>query len=335
MVSVVIPCYKSSKTIRKVVEMTATELESLGYPEYEFVLVDDCSPDGGETAAELRKLSHDLAYVRAVLLAKNAGQHNALMAALNFAEGDILIGMDDDMQTHPSQIRFLLEEFNKGYDIVYGYYPEKKHSGFRNLGSYINYLSVRILIGKPKELKTSSFWVIRKFVRDSVIEYKNPYAYLQGLFLRTTRNISCIPIKHFEREVGNSGYTFSKLVKLWSNIMGFSVVPLRMATWLGGFFAALGILGAAVVLIRKLLIPTMAMGWPSMMVAICFFSGVNLMVLGLVGEYVGRMFLGLNREPQYAVVREILHGTEKPKVSDDICDENQLCSNNVVEEIQQ
>ena len=271
--------------------------------------MDDCSPDGGATAAKLKELSSKYPYVRAVLLAKNAGQHNALMAALNYAQGDLLIGMDDDMQTHPSQIQYLLEELEKGYDIVYGYYPEKKHSGFRNLGSYFNYLSVRILIGKPKELKTSSFWVIRKFVRDSVIEYKNPYAYLQGLFLRTTRNISCIPIKHFEREVGTSGYTFSKLVKLWSNIMGFSVVPLRMATWVGGFFSLLGIIGALAVVIRKLMIPTMALGWPSMMVAICFFSGMNLMVLGLVGEYVGRMFLGLNRNPQY-VVREVCEGKE-------------------------
>ncbi len=305
MISVVIPCYKSSQTIGKVVEMTAAELERLGHSAYEFVLVDDCSPDGGATAAKLKELSHEHSYVKAVLLAKNAGQHNALMAALNYAGGDLLIGMDDDMQTHPSQIQYLLAELEKGYDIVYGYYPEKKHSGFRNLGSYFNYLSVRILIGKPKELKTSSFWVIRKFVRDSVIEYKNPYAYLQGLFLRTTRNISCIPIKHFEREVGTSGYTFSKLVKLWSNIMGFSVVPLRMASWVGGFFALLGIIGAIVIIIRKLLVPTMALGWPSMMVAICFFSGINLMVLGLVGEYVGRMFLGLNRDPQY-VVREVL-----------------------------
>ena len=309
MISVVIPCYKSSQTIGKVVEMTAAELTRLGHTEFEFVLVDDCSPDGGATAAKLKELSSRYPYVRAVLLAKNAGQHNALMAALNYAQGDLLIGMDDDMQTHPSQIQYLLEELEKGYDIVYGYYPEKKHSGFRNLGSYFNYLSVRILIGKPKELKTSSFWVIRKFVRDSVIEYKNPYAYLQGLFLRTTRNISCIPIKHFEREVGTSGYTFSKLVKLWSNIMGFSVVPLRMATWVGGFFSLLGIIGALTVVIRKLMIPTMALGWPSMMVAICFFSGMNLMVLGLVGEYVGRMFLGLNRNPQY-VVREVCEGKE-------------------------
>ena len=312
MISVVIPCYKSSQTIGKVVEMTAAELERLGYTAFEFVLVDDCSPDGGATAEKLKELSRMYPYVKAVLLAKNAGQHNALMAALNYATGDLLIGMDDDMQTHPSQIQYLLAELEKGYDIVYGYYPEKKHSGFRNLGSYFNYLSVRILIGKPKELKTSSFWVIRKFVRDSVIEYKNPYAYLQGLFLRTTRNISCIPIKHFEREVGTSGYTFSKLVKLWSNIMGFSVGPLRMATWAGGFFALLGIIGAVAVFIRKLLVPTMALGWPSMMVAICFFSGINLMVLGLVGEYVGRMFLGLNRDPQY-VVREVLDGKESDR----------------------
>ena len=310
MISVVIPCYKSSQTIGKVVEMTAAELERLGHRAYEFVLVDDCSPDGGATAAKLKELSREHSYVKAVLLAKNAGQHNALMAALNYAGGDLLIGMDDDMQTHPSQIKYLLEELETGYDIVYGYYPEKKHSGFRNLGSYFNYLSVRILIGKPKELKTSSFWVIRKFVRDSVIEYKNPYAYLQGLFLRTTRNISCIPIRHFEREVGTSGYTFSKLVKLWSNIMGFSVVPLRMATWLGGIFAVIGLIGALVVLIKKLMVPAMALGWPSMMVAICFFSGINLMVLGLVGEYVGRMFLGLNRDPQY-VVREVLDGKKE------------------------
>lgn len=312
MISVVIPCYKSSQTIGKVVEMTAAELERLGHNEYEFVLVDDCSPDDGATAEKLKELSREHSFVRAVLLAKNAGQHNALMAALNYARGDLLIGMDDDMQTHPSQIQYLLAELEKGYDIVYGYYPEKKHSGFRNLGSYFNYLSVRILIGKPKELKTSSFWVIRKFVRDSVIEYKNPYAYLQGLFLRTTRNISCIPIQHFEREVGTSGYTFSKLVKLWSNIMGFSVVPLRMAAWTGGFFALLGMIGAIVVFVRKLLVPSMALGWPSMMVAICFFSGINLMVLGLVGEYIGRMFLGLNRDPQY-VVREVLDGKEEDK----------------------
>ena len=312
-ISVVIPCYKSSQTIGKVVRMTAAELTRMGFDDYEFVLVDDCSPDGGATAQTLKELSSELPYVKAVLLAKNAGQHNAIMAGLNYAEGDRIIGMDDDMQTHPSQLQYLFEEFDKGFDIVYGYYPEKKHSGFRNLGSYINYLSVRVLIGKPKDLKTSSFWVIKKFVRDYVIQYKSPYSYMQGLFLRTTRNISSVPIQHFEREVGQSGYTFRKLVQLWSNIMGFSVVPLRLATYCGYAFSLIGIIGALVILIRKLLVPSMAVGWPSMMVAICFFSGINLLFMGLIGEYVGRMFLGMNRNPQY-VIREIVPAIpEKPK----------------------
>ena len=216
-----------------------------------------------------------------------------------------MIGMDDDMQTHPSQLPYLFEELEKGYDIVYGYYPEKKHSAFRNFGSWVNYISVRILIGKPKELKTSSYWVARKFVRDSVIEYQAPYAYIQGLFLRTTRNISCIPIQHSQREEGESNYTFKRLLKLWSNIIGFSITPLRLTEYCGFGLSLLSIIAAVVVLIRKILNPAMALGWPSLMIVICFFSGIQLMFLGLIGEYIGRMFLGLNRQPQY-VIREVI-----------------------------
>ena len=198
--SIIIPCYNSSKTIRKVVELTMQEMERQKRTPYEFVLVDDFSPDGGATVKELEALADEYACVKVVELAKNSGQHNAVMAGLNYACGDALIAMDDDMQTHPSQLPVLFEEFDKGYDIVYGYYPQKKHSLFRNFGSYVNYLSVRILIGKPKDMKTSSFWIIRRFIRDYVIEYKSQYTHLQGLFLRTTRNISSVPVKHFERE---------------------------------------------------------------------------------------------------------------------------------------
>ncbi|MBR0381795.1 MAG: glycosyltransferase family 2 protein [Eubacterium sp.] len=303
--SIVIPCYKSSATIRKVVEMTAAELERLGRKDYEFLLVDDCSPDGGKTIRELHQLAADHSYVKVIALAKNAGQHNAVMAGLNYASGDLIIAMDDDMQTHPSQLHFLLEEIEKGYDVVYGYYPSKKHSLFRNFGSYVNYLTVRIMIGKPRDMKTSSYWVMRRFVRDYVIQYQSPYTHLQGLVLRTTRNISCIPIQHFDREVGQSGYTFKKLIGLWSNIMGYSVVPLRMSTYCGYAFSFLSILGALYVIIRKILNPSMAIGWPSMMVAICFFSGLIMLFLGLIGEYLGRMFLGMNRLPQF-VVREVI-----------------------------
>ena len=304
MYSFVIPCYNSSESIRHVVELTMEEMEKMNRREFEFVLVNDYS-SSTKTMPVLKKLAEEYPCVTVLNLAENAGQHNAIMAGLNYAKGDILIGMDDDMQTHPSQLPYLFEELEKGYDIVYGYYPEKKHSAFRNFGSWVNYISVRILIGKPKELKTSSYWVARKFVRDSVIEYQAPYAYIQGLFLRTTRNISCIPIQHFQREEGESNYTFKRLLKLWSNIIGFSITPLRLTEYCGFGLSLLSIIAAVVVLIRKILNPAMALGWPSLMIVICFFSGIQLMFLGLIGEYIGRMFLGLNRQPQY-VIREVI-----------------------------
>ena len=285
-------------------ELAIQEFDKLDGYECEFVLVNDYS-SSTKTMPVLKKLAEEYPCVTVLNLAKNAGQHNAIMAGLNYAKGDILIGMDDDMQTHPSQLPYLFEELEKGYDIVYGYYPEKKHSAFRNFGSWVNYISVRILIGKPKELKTSSYWVARKFVRDSVIEYQAPYAYIQGLFLRTTRNISCIPIQHFQREEGESNYTFKRLLKLWSNIIGFSITPLRLTEYCGFGLSLLSIIAAVVVLIRKILNPAMALGWPSLMIVICFFSGIQLMFLGLIGEYIGRMFLGLNRQPQY-VIREVI-----------------------------
>lgn len=309
--SIIIPCYNSSKTIRKVVELTMKELDQIQKTPYEFILVDDFSPDSGATVQELEALANDYSFVKVIELARNSGQHNAVMAGLNYASGDVLIAMDDDMQTHPSQLPVLFDEFDKGYDIVYGYYPQKKHSLFRNFGSYVNYLSVRLLIGKPKDMKTSSFWIIRRFVRDYVIQYKSQYTHLQGLFLRTTRNISSVPVKHFDREIGTSNYTFKKLIGLWSNIMGYSIVPLRLATYCGYIFSLLGILGAVFIIIRKLMEPSMAMGWPSTMVAICFFAGINLLFLGLIGEYLGRLFLNMSRYPQF-VVRKIY--TKEPYI---------------------
>ena len=310
MYSVIIPCYKSSHTIREVVELTAAKLGELGRTPFEFVLVDDCSPDDGETICALRALADDHDYVKVVELAKNSGQHNAVMAGLNYAEGDVLIAMDDDMQTHPSQLPKLFETFDKGYDIVYGYYPEKHHGAFRNFGSWVNYTSVRILIGKPKDLKTSSFWIIKRFVRDYVVQYKSHYTHLQGLFLRTTRNIASVPVEHFERAYGQSGYTFNKLISLWSNIMGYSIVPLRIATRLGVTLSFLSIIAAVVVIIKKLMHPNMAVGWASTIVTIIFFSGLILLFMGLIGEYIGRMYQNLSNDPQF-VVRDVYTGKNK------------------------
>ena len=292
------------------------ELQTLKIKEYEFVLVDDCSPDEGETMAALMGLVREYSCVKVVELAKNAGQHNAIMAGLNHAQGDVFIAMDDDMQTHPSQLPYLLAEFEKGYDIVYGYYPQKKHSRFRNFGSWVNYMSFRILLKKPKDLKTSSFWIIKRFVRDYCIEYKSANTHLQGLFLRTTRNISSVPIKHFAREVGTSNYTFKKLLKLWSNIIGFSIVPLQLATYTGVFFAIIGLAMALSVVIMKIVRPVMQIGWPSVMAAICFFAGLNLLFMGMIGEYIGRIFLGMSNNPQFVVRAVHQNKTEGRKDND-------------------
>lgn len=308
--SVIIPCYKSDQTIEHVVDMTREEMVRLGREKVEFVLVNDCSPDGGKTIAKLRGMAEKHKDVKVIDLAKNSGQHNALMAALRHADGDVIIGMDDDGQTHPSQLGKLFEALDEGYDLVYGYYPDKKHNWFRNLGSRFNDLTVNAMIKKPKDVRTSSYFLVRKFVRDYSIQYTGSYTYLLGLFMRCTQNIKSVPIRHFEREVGESNYTLKQLIRLWSSIIGFSVIPLRVASIAGFFFAGVGILAAVVVVIMKLVIPDMSMGWPSLMCAISFFFGLNFMFLGMIGEYLGRMFLGMNREPQY-VIRETYNIDEK------------------------
>ena len=191
--------------------------------------------------------------------------------------------------------------FDQGYDLVYGYYPEKKHNWFRNLGSKFNDLTINMMINKPKDVRTSSYFLVRKFVRDYAIQYKGSYTYLLGLFMRCTQNIASVPIRHFEREVGESGYTLGQLIRLWSSVLGFSVIPLRMASIAGFFFAGVGFIMAIVVFLMKFMRPDMSMGWPSLMCAITFFFGLNFMFLGMIGEYLGRMFLGMNREPQYVI----------------------------------
>ena len=306
MYSIVIPCYSSSHTVRQVVEEASAKMNEIGRTPFEFILVDDCSPDDGATVRVLHELAEEFSNVTVVELAINAGQHNAMMAGLKQAQGDAIISMDDDMQTHPSQLGKLLDKLNEGYDVVYGYYPDKKHSGFRNFGSWVNFMTVRILIGKPKDMRTSSYCVMRRYVCENMIQYHAQYSHLQGLVLRTvaTERIASVPIEHFERAYGKSNYTLKKLIGLWSNIAGFSVVPLQIAKRCGIGISLLGIIGTLVLLIRKIMHPAIVLGWTSVIVAIFFFSGILLFTIGMVGEYVGRMFLSLGNYPQY-VVRDV------------------------------
>lgn len=299
--SVVIPCYKSSDTIAKVVEMTSLELKNY---EHEFILVNDGSPDSGNTATTINSLAGAYNNVVAIDLSINAGQHNAILCGLKYAQGDFIICMDDDMQTHPSQIHLLIDKISEGYDVVYASYPEKKHTLFRKLGSSFNSLCEWIFLGKPRDLETNSYWIMKKFVKNYLIMYSNSYTYLDGLVMRTTRNIANVPVKHFERESGVSGYTFKKLVFHWLDIIGFTVAPLKAAFCFGVVTSIISVISAIAIIIRKLFSGMQTTGWSSLMVTICFFSGVILIFMGVIGEYVGRLFQASNKEPQY-VIRQI------------------------------
>lgn len=303
MYSIVIPCYKSAETIETVVCKTVEEMEKMGRKELEFVLVNDCSPDGGATIRKLRELAAKYPYVKVVDLAKNVGQHNAMMAGLRTATGDTVISMDDDMQTRPSELHKMFKAYDEGYDVVYGAFPVKKESWFRLFGSWVNKMCAVVFLGRPKELRTSSFWIIRKYVRDSIVSYDGAHAYLLGLILRATSNITQVEVEHFSREVGQSGYNFKSLLKLWSNIVGFTVKPLRLAMVGGMTTSVLSIIFAIIVFIRKLINPGLDAGWASIMVGIFFSMGAQLFFLGLIGEYAGRTYMHINKEPQY-VIRE-------------------------------
>ena len=204
LVSIVIPCYNSQATIGKVVDMVSGEFEKNPGYTCEFVLVNDHSRDG--TFGVIRRLAQERENVKGVDLLRNFGQHNALMAALSYAQGDYILGMDDDMQTHPSQIFKLIDKMAEGFDIVYGVYPRRKNSVLKNFSSKLNEVSSRILLGRPKEILSSNFWVITRAVCEEVVKYTSYNPYIDGIFYRITHNIGNVPVEHFKRESGTSNY---------------------------------------------------------------------------------------------------------------------------------
>ncbi len=308
LVSIVIPCYNSEATIRKVVEMVMEEFRKIEKYDCEFVLVNDCSKD--KTFEEIRRLAKDYPEVHGINLMRNFGQHNALMAAMNYAKGDYVLGMDDDMQTHPSQIHKLIGKMEEGYDLVYGCYPKKKNSFLKNFSSKLNEVSSRILLNRPKEIVSSNFWMITKAVRDEVIKYTSYNPYVDGIFYRTTHNIGNVEVEHFKREVGTSNYTLKKLIRLWLAYWNYSVIPLRISSVLGGVSACGGFLAALVIIIHKILNPDITVGWSSTICIMVVFFGLVLMVLGIIGEYLGKMILSLNNTPQY-IIRETVNLKKK------------------------
>jgi undecaprenyl-phosphate 4-deoxy-4-formamido-L-arabinose transferase len=316
--SVVVPVYNGAGTIGELVQaLRGLKIEG----GLEIVLVVDCPPDN--SLAVCKQLAAEPgAPVTVLSLSRNFGEHNAVMAGFARARGAYTITMDDDLQNPPSEVTRLFEHARQGgYDAVYTYYEEKQHAAWRNWGSrFTNWCADR-LIDKPQGLYLSSFRCISAFVRERIVaSYEGPYPYVDGLVFQVTQNVGRLKVEHLPRAEGRSNYTFRRLVRLWlSMFLNFSVMPLRLATLFGLGFGALGALAAVIVVVEAVVSEKPPQGWASLMVAVLVLAGVQLVVVGLIGEYLGRMFLAVNRKPQY-LVREVFHHgqeglkVERPKV---------------------
>ena len=302
-VSFVIPCYRSALTIGKVVQEIKESMAGLADRySYEMILVNDFPED--DTFEVIKELAEKDAHITGINFARNFGQHAALMAGFHYCDGDITVCLDDDGQTPADEVGKLLDKLEEGYDVVYAKYTHKQHSAFRNFGSRVNELMTRFMLGKPKELYISSYFAAKKFVIKEMIKYRNSYPYVIGLVLRTTKNITNVDVNHREREIGTSGYTLGKLFGLWFNgFTAFSIKPLRVATACGGICAAAGFLYGIYTIIKKFINPLVPVGWSSMMAAMVFIGGMLMLMLGLIGEYIGRIYISMNDAPQY-VIRE-------------------------------
>ena len=308
-VSFVIPCYRSEHTLPGVVAEIEEKMKTLPQYEYDIFLINDCSPD--DTIGTIRQLCREHDNIKGISFSRNFGQHAALMAGLRHSDGDYVVCLDDDGQTPADEVDKLLDKLEEGADAVYAKYEHKRHSVFRNLGSKVNELMTRIMLGKPKELYVSSYFAVKRFVVNDMIKYENSYPYVIGLVLRATKNIANVVVQHREREEGTSGYTLKKLLGLWFNgFTAFSVKPLRIATGLGAMSAILGFLYGIYTVIKRFVNPDVPMGFSSLMAAVVFFGGMIILMLGLIGEYVGRIYNSLNNSPQY-VIRETINFEEE------------------------
>lgn len=303
-ISYVIPCYGSEHTIIGVVtDIKMLMKQDLKNYQFEIILVNDGSPDRVHNVIiENYSKDKDIKYIQ---LSKNFSQHNAVMAGLHHTTGDVIICLDDDGQSPVYEVPKLLNELNEDIDVVYAKYRAKKHSRFRNFGSKINDYMLRMMLGKPQDLYISSFFAMKRYVKDAMIEYKNPYPYLGGLILRITDRIKNVETDHLDRNDGSSGYNIRKLLKLYVNgLTNFSVKPLRISLFFSVTFILIAVIASVYLIINKLLNPEIPVGWTSMMIVLLFVGAAITFLLGLIGEYIGRIYISINNIPQYVEVKQ-------------------------------
>ena len=299
-ISCVIPCYHSQLTISAVVADIHQVMAAHGQQDYEIILVNDNPPD--ETWDTIQRLRREDARVHGLCFSRNFGQHSALMAGYRQVTGDIVVSLDDDGQNPPAEMFRLIDAVDGKHDVVYADYPRKQHTWFRNLGSRMTNRMFTWMLEKPKELYLASYWAAKRFVIEEMIRCESPFPFVDGLALQTTTRIINVPVDHLPRAEGESGYSVFSLLRLWTNAFtSFSVKPLRIATMVGFITAFAGLVVGLILVIMKLRGMDFNEGWTSLVALMLFLFGVLMAMLGLVGEYVGRIFISINRRPQYVI----------------------------------
>lgn len=310
-ISITIPCYKSENTITKVVEEINKEFKKYKNYSYEIILVNDGSPDS--TFDVLTSLAKEDNHILAINLAKNFGQSSALLAAYSKASGDYIVTMDDDGEHSPKDIFTLVNKLEEGYDYVCADFYNYDRSLYKSLGSKFNYWFLSFLMDIPKGTILSSFNIMRKYVMDEIVNYKNPKPYVDGMVWAITNKVTSVPVEHAHRYAGESGYNFKNSVKLWLNgVTSYSIKPLRVASLFGFIFAAIGFIMMIFVIIRTLLHSDVE-GWTSLFSLQLFIGGFIMIFLGLIGEYIGRGYLIDNHIPQYVIREEVSKKTNGKK----------------------
>jgi undecaprenyl-phosphate 4-deoxy-4-formamido-L-arabinose transferase len=298
--SIVIPVYNAEKTIHGLVDELIKHL--ITRYKIEIVLVNDNSTDRSEEVC-ISLYEQYQGIVKFYSLSKNVGQHSAIMAGLSKITGDYTVIMDDDFQNPPSEvIKLVNTALGDNYEVVYSYYKEKKHSSFKNFGSWFNDKVANLVLRKPKNLYLSGFKVLSRFLVNEIVKYQSPFPYIDGLILQVTDKIGRVEVEHHARQEGRSGYTLRKLISLWLNMFtNFSILPLRISIILGFIFAFFGLILGVYTVIEKIFDPDLPTGFAAIFFAISVFAGVQLISLGIIGEYIGRVFLSLNKKPQYTI----------------------------------
>jgi glycosyltransferase involved in cell wall biosynthesis len=270
------------------------------FSEWELILVNDKSED--RSWEGIVKICRSDQRVKGISLRKNFGQDNAILAGMSIARGAFVVVMDDDLQHDPAAIPSLYEKCRQGYDICYGRFASKKQKMWKNIGSWMNGKLAEKLLEKPPGIYLSPFKIIRKEVVDEVLRFRSSFPYIDATLLTITKNMTEVEVTHHERKYGAGNYNLFRSVLVFINhLTNYSIYPLRLVTLVGFFSAFVSFLGGGFYLVQYLYSDKRVEGWISLVLLIIFFGGLILMSIGLIGEYIGRIFLSVNNKALYSI----------------------------------